>query len=69
MDHRCSRRSFIGAAVGASMSGALLFARQPPAAGAQGIETPGEPPDSTGRKSVVSLISGENRRRTSASRW
>ncbi len=53
----------MGAAVGASMSGAFLLSRQPATAPAQDVETPREPPDATGPQSVVSLISGDNRRR------
>ncbi len=63
MDHRCSRRSFLGTAAGAAMSGTLLFAQQPPATRAQDTVAPSQPPGLAGRQSVVSLISGESRRK------
>ena len=59
MDHRCSRRSFMGKAAGAAVSGSLLFGQPLPLARAQDDSAASE---SAGPKSVVSLINGESRR-------
>lgn len=63
MDDRCSRRGFLGAAVGASLSSSLLLARRAAAAKAQEGESASPPAESAGRKPVVSLIHGESRRK------
>lgn len=61
MDHRCSRRNFLGAAAGAALSGPLLFALQPRTlTAAETVASPAGAVPPAG--SVVSLIQGESRR-------
>lgn len=60
MDHRYSRRSFMGKAAGAAVSGSLLLGGQLPPARALDVATPRQ---SAGNQSVVSLINGESRRK------
>ncbi len=62
MDHRCSRRRFLGTAIGASVAPALLLTQHSPLALAQSPTAPISSGDPVGQKSVVSLIRGENRR-------
>jgi len=59
MDHRCSRRRFMGTVAGTAVSSSLLFGWR--SAGAQPLH-PKVDDATIGDKSVVSLIKGESRR-------
>jgi hypothetical protein len=63
MAHRCSRRDFLWTAAGAATGGRLLFSQQPPAALAQDAAAPSASIGPDNRPSVVSLMSGESRRK------
>ncbi len=63
MAHRCSRRNFLWTAAGAATGGRLLFSQPPPAALAQDAAAPSASIGPDNRPSVVSLISGESRRK------
>jgi len=63
MDCRVSRRSFLWTATTAAASGSLLFAGEPPAPPAQPSTASQQPSSSPERRSVVSLASGEGRRK------
>ena len=62
MEHKISRRGFLWTAAAVSASGGLLYAQQPGDAPAPPPVTP-PPTRPTDRRSVVSLASGESRRK------
>jgi uncharacterized protein (DUF362 family) len=62
MEHKISRRGFLWTAAAVTASGKLLYAQQPGATPAPPSVTP-PPTGSTDRRSVVSLASGESRRK------
>jgi len=62
MEHKISRRGFLWTAGAVAASSPLLYAQQPGSAPAPPPVTP-PPPGASGRRSVVSLASGESRRK------